>query len=74
MKSINAIFMLWQQWIWPHSHVDTDHFNGYAKIRQKSIDLAFRYSYRLGVWGSLRRISTACVIESLPSKCEQLCD
>jgi len=37
-----------------HSHVNTKHFNGYAKIRQKSIDLGIRYGYRLGVWGSLR--------------------
>lgn len=37
-----------------HSHVDTNHFNGYAKIRYKSIDLAFRYGYRLGVWGTIR--------------------
>ncbi len=31
-----------------------DHFNGYAKIRQKSIDLGLRYGYRVGVWGTLR--------------------
>lgn len=37
-----------------HSHVDTEHFNGYAKIRQKSIDVGVRYGYRMGVWGSLR--------------------
>ena len=37
-----------------HSRVDIDHFYGYAKIRQKSIDLIFRYGYRMGVWGTLR--------------------
>ncbi|MBX9744426.1 MAG: hypothetical protein K2X08_04365 [Chlamydiales bacterium] len=37
-----------------HTHVLIDHFDGYAKIRQKSIDLAFRYGYRIGVWGTLR--------------------
>ena len=37
-----------------HPHVSTDHFNGYAKIRQKSIDLALRYGYKIGVWGTLR--------------------
>jgi hypothetical protein len=37
-----------------HRVVLIDDFNGYAKIRQKSIDLAFRYGYRLGVWGTLR--------------------
>ncbi len=37
-----------------HTAVLIDDFNGYAKIRQKSIDLAFRYGYRVGVWGTLR--------------------
>ncbi len=37
-----------------HTHVNTDHFNGYARIRQKSIDIGFRYGYRIGVWGTLR--------------------
>jgi hypothetical protein len=37
-----------------HTHVPVDHFHGYAKIRQKSIDLSFRYGYRIGVWGTLR--------------------
>ena len=37
-----------------HSHVNTEHFNGYAKIRQKSIDVGVRYGYRMGVWGTLR--------------------
>ncbi len=35
-------------------HVDINDFDGYAKIRYKSIDLAFRYGYRLGVWGTIR--------------------
>jgi hypothetical protein len=34
--------------------VSIDHFNGYGKIRYKSVDVALRYGYRLGVWGSLR--------------------
>lgn len=37
-----------------HTHVFINHFNGYAKIRQKSIDLAARYGFRMGVWGTLR--------------------
>lgn len=37
-----------------HRTVFTDHFDGYAKIRQKSIDLAVRYGYRIGVWGTIR--------------------
>lgn len=37
-----------------HTHVLINHFNGYAKIRQKSIDVAVRYGYRMGVWGTLR--------------------
>ncbi len=36
------------------THIDVDHFNGYAKVRQKSIDLGVRYGLRLGVWGTLR--------------------
>ncbi|OGN56897.1 MAG: hypothetical protein A3D96_07625 [Chlamydiae bacterium RIFCSPHIGHO2_12_FULL_44_59] len=31
-----------------------DDFDGYAKIREKAIDLGFRYGYRLGVYGTLR--------------------
>jgi hypothetical protein len=37
-----------------HTRVLTDDFDGYAKIRQKSIDLGIRYGYRIGVWGTLR--------------------
>jgi hypothetical protein len=37
-----------------HTTVLVDDFDGYAKIRQKSIDLAIRYGYRVGVWGTLR--------------------
>lgn len=37
-----------------HTHIDPYHFDGYAKIREKNIDLAFRYGYRMGVWGTLR--------------------
>lgn len=37
-----------------HTTVLINDFDGYAKIRQKSIDLAFRYGYRVGVWGTLR--------------------
>lgn len=37
-----------------HTTVLIDDFDGYGKIRQKSIDLAIRYGYRIGVWGTLR--------------------
>lgn len=37
-----------------HSHLSTDHFNGYARIRNKSIDIGFRYGYQIGVWGTIR--------------------
>jgi hypothetical protein len=37
-----------------HIHVLIDDFYGYAKIRQKSIDIGARYGYRVGVWGTLR--------------------
>lgn len=37
-----------------HRRVFIDDFDGYAKIRQKSIDLSVRYGYRIGVWGTLR--------------------
>lgn len=37
-----------------HTHVYIDDFFGYAKIRQKSIDVGLRYGCKLGVWGTLR--------------------
>lgn len=37
-----------------HTTVFVDDFDGYAKIRQKSIDIGIRYGYRIGVWGTLR--------------------
>jgi len=37
-----------------HTHIDVNHFDGYAKVRNKSIDLGFRYGYRVGVWGTVR--------------------
>jgi len=37
-----------------HTTVHTDRFDGYAKIRQKAIDVGVRYGYRLGVYGTLR--------------------
>lgn len=37
-----------------HVHVDIDHFYGYAKVREKAIDLGVRYGYRMDVWGTLR--------------------
>lgn len=37
-----------------HKHINPYHFNGYAKIREKNIDLCFRYGFRIGVWGTIR--------------------
>jgi len=37
-----------------HTHIDVSHFYGYAKYRQKSIDLGIRYGHKVGVWGTLR--------------------
>ena len=37
-----------------HTHLSTDHFDGYATIRNRSIDVGFRYGYRVGVWGTVR--------------------
>jgi hypothetical protein len=37
-----------------HSRVVTNHFEGYGRIRTKSIDVGLRYGYRMGVWGTLR--------------------
>lgn len=37
-----------------HTHVNVDHFFGYAKVREKTIDLGVRYGYGMGVWGTLR--------------------
>jgi hypothetical protein len=36
------------------AHVNVNNFNGYAKVRCKSIDLGVRYGHRIGVWGTLR--------------------
>ncbi len=30
-----------------------NNFDGYAKIREKNLDLGFKYGHRLGVWGTL---------------------
>ena len=35
-------------------HIFPERFHGYAKLREKNIDLCFRYGYRIGVWGTLR--------------------
>jgi len=37
-----------------HARVHTNDFDGYGRIRTKSIDLGLRYGYQLGVWGTLR--------------------
>ncbi len=37
-----------------HTTVFINDFDGYAKIRQKSIDIGARYGYRLGVYGTIR--------------------
>lgn len=37
-----------------HVHVNIDHFYGYARIREKAIDVGIRYGYRMDVWGTLR--------------------
>lgn len=37
-----------------HGHFDPYHFYGYAKIRQKGIDLGVRYGARLSVYGTIR--------------------
>ncbi|HLB52085.1 MAG TPA: hypothetical protein VJK48_00030 [Chlamydiales bacterium] len=37
-----------------HTHINVERFYGYAKIREKLIDVGARYGYRMGVWGTLR--------------------
>jgi hypothetical protein len=37
-----------------HSHINVNDFDGYAKFRNKAIDLSIRYGCRVGVWGTLR--------------------
>lgn len=37
-----------------HTTLDPFNFYGYAKVREKAIDLTFRYGYKTGVWGTLR--------------------
>ncbi|MDE3055528.1 MAG: hypothetical protein KGI80_02375 [Verrucomicrobiota bacterium] len=36
------------------THINVEHFFGYAKIRERLIDLGVRYGYRMGVWGTFR--------------------
>ncbi|MBI5272670.1 MAG: hypothetical protein HY861_01645 [Chlamydiia bacterium] len=36
------------------THIDVERFSGYAKVREKAIDLGIRYGYGIGVWGTLR--------------------
>jgi hypothetical protein len=36
------------------THINVNHFFGYAKYREKTIDLGIRYGYGIGVWGTLR--------------------
>ncbi len=37
-----------------HTHINVNHFFGYAKIRERVIDVGARYGYGMGVWGTLR--------------------
>jgi hypothetical protein len=37
-----------------HTHINVDHFFGYAKVREKAIDLRVRYGCKIGVWGTIR--------------------
>jgi len=34
-------------------YLDEDNFNGYGKIRQKSLDVLLRYGLKMSVWGTL---------------------
>jgi hypothetical protein len=49
-----ALFAVGNNGFGRHSHVFVNHFDGYGRVRYKSIDLAVRYGYRLGVWGTIR--------------------
>lgn len=49
-----AVLALMSHGFGRHVRVLVDDFHGYAKIREKSIDLLFRYGYGLGVWGTMR--------------------
>jgi hypothetical protein len=52
-----------------HTVVEIDDFYGYARIRQKSIDLGIRYGYRIGVWGTLRfEYDRRVLAKSCPAK------
>ena len=49
-----AIFLLGSHGYGRQTSININDFFGYAKIRQKSIDIGARYGYRMGVWGTLR--------------------
>lgn len=48
-----ALFFMGEHGFGKRNTIDINNFNGYGKIRQKSIDLSFRYGYKIGVWGTL---------------------
>lgn len=37
-----------------HNWIDIDDFRGYGTLRDKALDLFFKYGYRFGVWGTLK--------------------
>ncbi len=49
-----GIFMVGSHGYGREQTIDVNHFFGYGRIRQKSLDLGVRYGYRFGVWGTLR--------------------
>lgn len=52
-----------------HTRIDPNHFFGYARVREKNIDLCFRYGYRMGVWGTLRfEYDRRVLAKSCPAK------
>lgn len=47
------------------THIDIDHFHGYASIRHRSIDVGATYAYAFEDWGTLRFAYTRRVLARL---------
>ncbi len=45
----------------PRAEVNTNHFDGYASIRHRNIDLGVQYTYVFEIWGQLSFAYTRCL-------------
>ena len=53
-RHILSFFLLANHGYGKKDYIDINNFKGYGEIRNRSIDIAFRYGYQIGVWGMIR--------------------